>query len=153
MFICGVDGRESSSSLYLEGVVGGEDARMVDERREISSVVSMSSWYDSATRLMASSGSGSRSSSSSSSSCRRCRPVVMNHTPRKVMAQPPTNLPASSPEVRSKSRYRTADPRITESVKRTNCTGMTCVASKRCNARLMYLICITAVPIKMARRR
>jgi hypothetical protein len=77
----------------------------------------------------------------------------MNHTPKKVMAQPPTNFPASCPDVRSKSRYKTADPRMTESVKVTNWTGITCVASKRWRARLMYLICMMAVKIKMAAKR
>lgn len=69
------------------------------------------------------------------------------------MAHPPTNFPASSPEVRSKSRYKMAEPRMTERVKSTNCTGMTWVASKRWRARLMYLICMTAVPTRIATSR
>ena len=66
------------------------------------------------------------------------------------MAQPPTNFPASSPDVRSKSRYKILEPRITDKVNRTNWTGMTCVASKRCNARFTYLICMTAVKTRVA---
>ena len=38
---------------------------------------------------------------------------------------------------------------MTDSVKQTNCTGMTCVASKRWSARLTYLICMIAVPTSM----
>ena len=34
---------------------------------------------------------------------------------------------------------------MTESVKRTNCVGITCVESNRCRARLIYLICIRAL--------
>jgi len=133
---------------------GGEVARTVDERRLLpaaSFVPSTSSRYLSpSTRTIASSGSGSLSSSSST---RLGLPLVINQTPRKVIAHPPTNLPASSPEVRSKSLYKIAEPRMTDKVKRTNCTGITCVASKRWRALLMYLICMTAVPTKMATSR
>lgn len=148
----GVVGLETSSSRYCKSRLMGEAERVVDERRVSSPAFplasSMLSRYRSTTRLMASSDSGSRSSSSSSRLLGR--PVVMNHTPKKVIAQPPTNLPASCPEVRSKSRYKMADPRMTDSVNKTNWTGMTWVASKRCNARLTYLICITAVPTRMS---
>lgn len=134
--------------------IGGDVARTVDERRLLgaaSFVPSRSSRYLSpSTRLIASSGSGSLSSSSSD---RLGLPLVINHTPAKVNAHPPINLPASSPEVRSKSLYKTAEPKMTDRVKSTNCTGMTCVASKRWRALLIYLICMIAVPIKIATRR
>jgi hypothetical protein len=44
-------------------------------------------------------------------------------------------------------------PMMTDSVKSTNCTGMTCVESKCCRARLRYLICKTAVDTRTATKR
>ena len=131
----------------------GDAALRVDERRLLEvasstpSTPKSSRYRSPSARLMASSGSGSLSSSSSG---RLLLPLVINHTPKKVIAHPPMNLPASSADFRSKSLYRIAEPRMTESVKRTNCTGITCVASNRWRARLMYLIYMTAVPTKIA---
>ena len=102
----GVSGWEGVSRWGLVAMVsiGGDDGRVVEGVASFVPSRAGSSRYRSplAARLMASSGSGSRSSSSSVD--RLGRPLVMSQTPRKVMAQPPMNLPASSPEVRSKSR-------------------------------------------------
>lgn len=108
------------------------------------------SWSMRSTAPSSSVSSPSLSSPLSSSSE---RPEVMHHTPKKVRAQPPTNLPASSGLSRSKSRYRIALPMITDKVNITNCVGITTVALNLCSARLRYLICMMAVETKIASRR
>lgn len=93
------------------------------------------------------------SSCSSSSSVSLVRPLVMQYTPKKVSAHPPTNFPTRSAVAASNSRYRTALPIMTDRVKRTNCVGITCVESKRWSARFRYRIWRIAVPIRMKARR
>lgn len=76
----------------------------------------------------------SSSDSKSSSSSAGGLPLVMRNTPKKVRRQPPINLIACFPVVRSKSRYSTALPTMTHNVKETNCIGMTWVESNLCRA-------------------
>lgn len=83
--------------------------------------------------------------SSSSSHTRSFRRLEIIHTPQKVSAHPMQNFNMRSGLTASKSRYRIALPKITDIVKKTNCVGITCVESKRCRARLTYLIWSMAV--------
>jgi hypothetical protein len=149
MVTVGVCGGEGCSGCIGPGIaIGGEEGLGILE--PFCRVSSIESRYRSpCIKLIESAGSGSLSSSSEVFGLL----LVISQTPRNVKAQPDTNFIAWSVLVRSKSRYKTALPKITDSVKSTNCVGITWVASNRCSARLIYLICMTAVKTNTKIRR
>ena len=78
---------------------------------------------------------------------------VSTNTPRNVHAQPPTKAAQRVQERAARSRYRMLEPTMVDTVKRTNCVGITWRESKRWSARFRYTSCSSAVDTSTARSR